>query len=181
MCIFTIKRLILLCACISILSGNCALSGGSQEVLDHAWRVGSERPPRTAVESLTLLRTLLYPPSSPLAFVPAVFHFPYSSTSRANATLAMRNCTIWTLCPTLSAYAMAFPNGLPWHRNFHHGGRFGKHGMLGCGGGCKCTGHDECHYAYQGSSCTSLIMHEMKFRPHEGRHGRRHAYCCGWG
>ena len=109
MCIFTIKRLILLCACISILSGNCALSGGSQEVLDHAWRVGSERPPRTAVESLTLLRTLLYPPSSPLAFVPAVFHFPYSSTSRANATLAMRNCTIWTLCPTLSAYAMAFP------------------------------------------------------------------------
>ena len=62
------------------------------------------------MEGVSMVRTLLYPPSSPLAFAPASFYLPYSSSFGTNMSLTLNNCTIWTLCQTLSSYHAAFPS-----------------------------------------------------------------------
>ncbi|GAX73134.1 hypothetical protein CEUSTIGMA_g587.t1 [Chlamydomonas eustigma] len=54
---------------------------------------------KTTLEGVNMLRMLLYPPSSQLAFVPAAYHIP-----TAHFTLTLSDCSIQTLCTTVSEY-----------------------------------------------------------------------------
>ena len=51
---------------------------------------------------VSMSRMLLYPPGSAWAFMPASFLPP------SNITFIMSNCTISTLCATVTAYASFF-------------------------------------------------------------------------
>ena len=54
----------------------------------------------TVLSNVAMQRMLLFPPSSSWPFFPAAYRAPLA----ANATLTMTNCTITTLCRTVSAY-----------------------------------------------------------------------------
>lgn len=84
----------------------------------HTWSTQSPRAsshtraPATGTGALQLqhtamLRMLLYPPSSALAFLPAAYWVPVKASNNADAqttSLSISNSSIWTLCQTVAAY-----------------------------------------------------------------------------
>ncbi|GAX73135.1 hypothetical protein CEUSTIGMA_g588.t1 [Chlamydomonas eustigma] len=73
---------------------------------DAAFTISSTPMPETSsLEGLTMQRMLLYPPTSSHAFTPAAFIVSPNYFSNSSKSVSIINCTISTLCRTVSAYA----------------------------------------------------------------------------
>ena len=78
---------------------------------DAAWGVGTTPLP-AQLQDMAMLRMLLYPPTSALAFLPAAYQQPLAESAAANNTggqatsLRISNSSISTLCQTVAAYTM---------------------------------------------------------------------------